>query len=141
MDRSLKDTIKFLDDTNTMDDSRASDIAHQLKFSEVLDLVSAIKSNDVNKAKELLVKYDDRFARAPAETEESITNEYSSIPSIKPISSKSPTVSSQNNRPGQPSAEDEENAGDELNAVMTDPGTKNRPEVRQIQDLLKRMKR
>jgi hypothetical protein len=99
MDKNLSSVIKFLDDTASISDAEISNIAKQLKFSEVLDLVGFVGKGDTAAAKTIVAKYDDRFISQPAEpTEEAITNEYSNVPTaakttsmFKPVAPKKPT--------------------------------------------------
>lgn len=141
-DRSLKDIIKFVDSTNSIDDADISQLTQQLKFSDVLDLVSAIKANDTDSAKNILVKYDDRFAvSAPAA-------EPQQEAMIKPVGSTTtttgqsafPKIAPKGNLPSTANATQQ---GDEedLDAIVQDPANKNRPEVKQIQNLLQRMRK
>lgn len=139
-DRSLKDVIRFLDPSGAMSDADVAAVASKLKFTEVLDIITAVGKDDLSKARDMLAKYDQRFATA---AEESITNEYSSVPAtnksafkpIKPVGS-APTMAQ---RPTNPNgAQDDE---DDVDSVLADPANKNKPEVRQIQSLLQRMGR
>ena len=47
-DRNLRDIIKFVDASNSITDAEIAEITKQLKFSDVLDLVSAVKSGDTS---------------------------------------------------------------------------------------------
>lgn len=152
MDKSLSSVIKFLDDTGSVSDAEVSNIAKQLKFSEVLDLVSLVGKDETQKAKEILAKYDDRFTsttpaepEAPVMPEESITNEYSNVPTaprtssmFKPIAPKSAQKPSPTTT-GQQSAGDlgnDENLQSELDsAEQSGHGA----EVNQIKSLLQRI--
>ena len=62
----------------------------------------------------------------------------SSFKPIKPVGS-SPTIARPNTNPNGP--QDDDSEGQELDTALQDPQTKNRPEVRQIQSLLQRMKK
>lgn len=144
-DRSLRDIIKFVDSTNSIDDADISQLTQQLKFSDVLDLVSAIKANDTDSAKNILVKYDDRFAVSAPAVE---PQQEASIPTIKPVGSTTtttgqsafPKIAPKGNLPSTANATQQ---GDEedLDAIVQDPANKNRPEVKQIQNLLQRMRK
>jgi cell division septation protein DedD len=153
MDKSLSSVIKFLDDTGSVSDAEVSNIAKQLKFSEVLDLVSLVGKDETQKAKEILAKYDDRFTsttpaepEAPAMPEESITNEYSNVPTaprtssmFKPVAPKSaqkpsPTTTGQQQTPAD--LENDEELQSQLDgAAHSGHGA----EVNQIKSLLQRI--
>ena len=138
-DRSLKDVLRFLDPSGDMSDADIAQVSQELKFTEVLDLVTKVGEDDVDGARNILSKYDDRFT---------IAKEYSSVPTtnmsgssfkpIKPVGS-SPTTAGPNTKPNSP--QDNDTEGSELDTALQDPQTKNSPEVRQIQSLLQRMKR
>ncbi len=140
-DRSLKDVIRFLDPSGDMSDADVAAVASKLKFTEVLDIITAVGKDDLDKARTMLAKYDQRFATG---AEESITNEYSSVPStnksgfkpIRPVGS-APTMANKPANPNGPQSDED----DDVDAVLADPMNKNKPEVRQIQSLLQRMKR
>jgi hypothetical protein len=141
-DRSLKDVIRFVDPSGDMTDADIAAISGKLKFTEVLDIITYVGNDELNKARDILSKYDSRFA---ASQEESITNEYSNVPTanrpsgfkpIKPIGS-TPSIAGKPTNPNGQQASGEEDADDLLN----DPANQNRPEVKQIQSLLQRMKR
>jgi hypothetical protein len=153
MDKNLSSVIKFLDDTGSISDAEISNIAKQLKFSEVLDLVGFVGKGDTQAAKAIVAKYDDRFTSAtPQEepAEESITNEYSSIPPVpptstsgfKPIAPKqagtqqkpSPTATGQQ-QPGQ-NFDDNEDLQNALDGAEQAGHT---AEVNQIRSLLQRI--
>lgn len=131
-DRSLKDVLRFLDPSGDMSDADIAQVSQELKFTEVLDLVTKVGEDDVAGARNILSKYDDRFT---------IAKEYSSVPTtnmsgssfkpIKPVGSLPTTAGPPNN----------DTEGSKLDTALQDPQTKNRPEVRQIQSLLQRMKR
>lgn len=155
-DRSLKDVLQFLDPSGSMTDADIAGVSKDLKFTEILDIITYVGKDDLDSAREILAKYDDRFATAASTEQESterpqeqITQEYSSVPTsakpsgfkpIKPV----PTIAGKPTNPNpstsqtqQPGQEDEE----DLNTLLTDPATKNKPEVKQIQSLLQRMQR
>jgi hypothetical protein len=141
-DRSLKDVIRFVDPSGEMSDADIATISSKLKFTEVLDIITAVGKDDLSSARSILSKYDSRFSSADS-AEEGITNEYSNVPAtakpngfkpIKPIGSTPSIAGNPTNPNGQ---QDAEGADDLLN----DPANKNRPEVKQIQSLLQRMKR
>ena len=152
MDKSLSSVIKFLDSTGSLSDAEISNIAKELNFSEVLDLVSFVGKNDTQAAKEILAKYDDRFTSEPTaepapemQPEESITNEYSNVPSaprtssmFKPVAPKSaqkssPTTTGQNKPTDL--ANDEELQSELDTARQSGHGA----EVNQIKNLLQRI--
>ena len=140
-DRSLKDVIRFVDPSGNMSDADVATVASKLKFTEVLDIITAVGKDDLDAARSMLAKYDQRFATG---AEESITNEYSSVPStnksafkpIRPVGS-APTMANKPTNPNGPQVDDQ----DDVDNVLADPMNKNKPEVRQIQSLLQRMKR
>lgn len=150
MDKSLSSVIKFLDSTGSLSDAEVSNIAKELKFSEVLDLVSFVGKNDTQAAKQILAKYDDRFTSEPttepaqaARPEESITNEYSNVPTaprttsmFKPVAPKSAQKPSPTTT-GQQSglANDEELQAELDTAKQSGHGA----EVNQIKNLLQRI--
>jgi hypothetical protein len=153
MDKSLSSVIKFLDSTSSLSDAEISNIAKELKFSEVLDLVSFVGKNDTQAAKQILAKYDDRFtsetgAEPAQETqpEESITNEYSNVPTaprtssmFKPIAPKaaqkpSPTTTGQQNTPAD--LDNDEELQSELDTAQH---SGHGAEVNQIKSLLQRI--
>lgn len=153
MDKSLSSVIKFLDSTASLSDAEVSNIAKELKFSEVLDLVSFVGKNDTQAAKQILAKYDDRFTSEPntepeqeTRPEESITNEYSNVPSapktnsmFKPVAPKSaqqpsPTTTGQQSTPAD-LANDEELQSELDTARQSGHGA----EVNQIKNLLQRI--
>lgn len=158
MEKNLSSVIKFLDDTGEISDAEISNVARQLKFSEVLDLIGFVGKGDDKAAKAILSKYDDRFSsepdqglpKEPESAEESITNEYSSIPPVpptttsafKPIAPKqtgtqqqpSPTTTGQENKPG--SFDDNE---DLQNALDQAEQSGHSAEVNQIRSLLQRI--
>lgn len=132
-DRSLKDIIRFLDPSGEISDGEIANIANDLKFSEVLDLISAVSDDKVDAGRTILTKHDPRF---------SITQEYAGAAGaqaggfkpIKPISA-SPTIAGTPTNPNGPQGAEE---GD-LDALVNDPTKKNDPNVKQIQSLLQRM--
>jgi cell division septation protein DedD len=151
MDKSLSSVIKFLDSTGSLSDAEISNIAKELKFSEVLDLVSFVGKNDTQAAKQILAKYDDRFTSEPTaepaqatQPEESITNEYSNVPTaprttsmFKPVAPKSaqqpsPTTTGQQ---GTDLANDEQLQSELDTAKQSGHGA----EVNQIKSLLQRI--
>jgi len=148
-DRSLKDVIQFLDPSGSMDDGDIAGISKDLKFTEILDIITYVGKDDLTAARDILAKYDDRFASTGASQEqpqEQITQEYSSVPTapratgFKPIK-PTPTIAG---KPTNPNPSQQAQSGEEeqdLNAMLTDPTMKNKPEVRQIQNLLQRMQR
>lgn len=153
-DRSLKDIIRFVDPSGEISDADIASLTSDLKFTEVLDLISYVGKDDMTSARDILAKYDPRFSTGAEEpssepTEEQITQEYSQVPvakkpagfkPIKPV----PTIAGKpvNPNPSQQPAQQADNEEPEdVNAVLNDPMNRNRPEVKQIQSLLQRMKR
>lgn len=131
-DRSLKDIIRFLDPSGEISDAEIASISNSLKFSEVLDLISSVSDDKVDAGRAILSKHDPRF---------SVTQEYAQVPGapqsgFKPIkpTGASPTIAG---HPTNPNGMD--NSEDDLNTLVNDPMTKNKPEVRQIQSLLQRL--
>jgi len=127
-DRSLKDVIRFLDPSGSISDADIATVTKDLKFTEVLDLITNVGKDKIDDARNILAKYDSRFA---------IAQEYSSVPTtnqnkFKPIrptgSSTTPTTTGQ----------EEESSIDDL---VNDPKKQNDPNVRQIKNLLQRMQR
>lgn len=138
-DRSLADVIRFVDPSGDITDADIASITKDLKFTEVLDIITAVGKDDLDSARNILSKHDQRFVTAA----EGITNEYSSVPAakrpsgfkpIKPIGSTPTIAGTPTNPNGQ--AGDEEADADE---ILANPANKNKPEVRQIQSLLQRM--
>lgn len=136
-DRSLKDVIRFVDPSGDITDADIAAISNKLKFTEVLDLITYVGKDDLSSARQILSKYDSRF---------NVAKEYSNVPTsavkkasgfapIKPIGS-TPTIAS---KPTNPNGQQTD--GDDTDEILNDPANKNRPEVRQIQSLLQRMKR
>jgi len=136
-DRSLKDVIRFVDPSGDMSDADIAQVGRELKFTEVLDLITKVGEDDVDGARNILAKYDDRFTVAK-EYSNATPGSGSSFKPIKPVGS-SPTMARPNINPNGP--QDDDTEGSELDTALQDPQTKNRPEVRQIQSLLQRMKR
>jgi hypothetical protein len=136
-DRSLKDVIRFVDPSGDMSDADIAQVGRELKFTEVLDLITKVGEDDVDGARNILAKYDDRFNVA-REYSNARPGPGSSFKPIKPVGS-SPTMARPPTNPNGP--QDDDTEGAELDTALQDPQTKNRPEVRQIQSLLQRMKR
>jgi hypothetical protein len=138
-DRSLKDVIRFVDPSGDMSDADIASISKDLKFTEVLDLITYVGKDDLDSARNILAKYDQRFT---------VAQEYSTVPtanksqfkSIKPVGT-APTIAGKPTNPNGSQQGSEDQDSEDLNTLMTDPATKNKPEVRQIQSLLQRMKR
>lgn len=132
-DRSLKDIIRFLDPSGEISDSEIASIANDLKFSEVLDLISAVSDDKVDAGRNILSKHDPRFGVAK-EYAGAAGTQPSGFKPIKPIGS-SPTIAGTPTNPNGPQGNDQE----DLEALVTDPMNKNKPEVKQIQSLLQRL--
>lgn len=133
-DRSLKDIIRFLDPSGEISDSEIASISNDLKFSEVLDLISAVSDDKVDAGRNILSKHDPRF---------SVAQEYAGAAGARPsgfkpiqpqgtVGSLPSTANKQTNPNGPQDQED-------LEALVTDPMNKNKPEVKQIQSLLQRL--
>jgi len=147
-DRSLKDIVRFADPSGEISDADIASITGDLKFSEVLDLISAVSKDDMDAARSILSEYDPRFSVASSpetQPEESITNEYAGAAGAKPSGFKpikpQGTVGSLPSTANAPTNPNGEMGGDEedLNALVNDPAKKNDPNVKQIQSLLQRM--
>ncbi len=133
-DRSLKDIIRFLDPSGEISDSEIASIANDLKFSEVLDLISAVSDDKVDAGRNILSKHDPRF---------SVAQEYAGAAGARPSGFKPiqpqgtvgslPSTANKATNPNGP--QDQE----DLEALVTDPMNKNKPEVKQIQSLLQRL--
>jgi hypothetical protein len=130
-DRSLKDIIRFLDPSGEISDSEIASIANDLKFSEVLDLISAVSDDKVDSGRNILSKHDPRFSVAQEYAGASGAQSGGFKP-IKPIGT-SPTIAGTPTNPNGP--QDQE----DLESLVTDPMNKNKPEVKQIQSLLQRL--
>jgi len=153
MDKNLSSVIKFLDDTGSLSDAEISNIAKELKFSEVLDLVSFVGKGDNAAAKQILSKYDDRFTSTANDTqgteepqEESITNEFSTVPTAPKTTSMfkpAPPIGTQ--KPSPTTTGQQSNTGDLDNdeELQTDLDTAQKSghgaEVNQIKSLLQRI--
>ena len=135
-DRSLKDIIRFLDPSGEISDAEIASISNALKFSEVLDLISAVSDDKVDSGRNILSKHDPRFT---------VAQEYAGASGAQPSGFKPikpqgtvgslPTTA---NKPTNPNGPQDSEQGD-LEAMVTDPMNKNKPEVKQIQSLLQRL--
>ena len=142
-DKSISDIIKFVDPTGSIDDATVSSISRQLKFTEVLDLVSAVKKNDTETAKDILSKYDDTFSSATSEQ----PAQEAAIPPIKPTATTTgqsafPKIQPQGQSNNLPGTANQAAAGQEdqdLNQLINDPTKQNDPNVRQLKSLLQKM--
>jgi len=130
-DRSLKDIIRFLDPSGEISDSEIASIANDLKFSEVLDLISAVSDDKVDAGRNILSKHDPRFSVAQ-EYAGAASAQQGGFKPIKPVGS-SPTIAGTPTNPNGPDNQED------LEALVTDPMNKNKPEVKQIQSLLQRL--
>lgn len=152
-DRSLSDIIRFLDPTGDINDGDIASITKDLKFTEVLDLISYVGKDDLSAARDILSNYNPRFSTgaeepSPEPAEEQITQEYSSVPTVnksgfKPIKPV-PTIAGKptNPNPGQKTGQTTDLDGEvDVDNMLADPMNRNKPEVRQIQSLLQRMNR
>ncbi len=130
-DRSLKDIIRFLDPSGEISDAEIASISSDLKFTEVLDLISAVSDDKVDSGRNILSKHDPRFGVAK-EYAGAAGARSSGFKPIKPVGS-SPTIAGTPTNPnGAQDAED-------LDSLVNDPMSKNKPEVKQIQSLLQRL--
>ncbi len=130
-DRSLKDIIRFLDPSGEISDAEIASIANDLKFSEVLDLISAVSDDKVDAGRDILSKHDPRFGVAQ-EYAGATGARSSGFKPIKPVGT-SPTIAG---TPTNPNGMDNR---EDLDSLMNDPMSKNKPEVKQIQSLLQRL--
>jgi hypothetical protein len=135
-ENSLKDIVKFLDPTGEIDDNDIQDISSQLRFSEVLDLVSAIKAEEMDAGREILSAYDERFKKAGEEAPDLETQE-SAIQPIPSTTSSFPKIAPKN----LPSTANNKNYDDEneVDQLLNDPNKQNDPNVKQIKSILQRM--
>ena len=132
-DRSLKDIIRFLDPSGEISDAEIASISNNLKFTEVLDLISAVSDDKVDSGRNILSKHDPRF---------NVAQEYAGAQGaqqggfkpIKPVGT-SPTIAGTPTNPNGPQDPEQ----DDLESLVTDPMNKNKPEVKQIQSLLQRL--
>jgi len=137
-DRSLSDIIRFLDPTGGISDSDIADITKDLKFTEVLDLISFVSKDDFNSARNILVNHNERFGTG-GKTEE-ITREYSTVPTVnksgfKPIR-PSPTIAGNSLNTNKTQKKYVYSTTD---LIINDPKNQNKPEIRQIKNLLQRI--
>ena len=63
-DRSLNDIIRFLDPSGEISDAEIASIANELKFTEVLDLISAVSDDKVDAGRSILSKHNPKFTVA-----------------------------------------------------------------------------
>lgn len=132
-DRSLKDIIRFMDPSGEISDGEIASIANDLKFSEVLDLISAVSDDKVDAGRNILSKHDPRFSVAQ-EYAGATGAQSGGFKPIKPVGT-SPTIAG---TPTNPNGPQDAEQGD-LESLVTDPMNKNKPEVKQIQSLLQRL--
>ena len=132
-DRSLNDIIKFLDPSGEISDAEIASISNSLKFTEVLDLISAVSDDKVDAGRNILSNHDPRFSVAQEYAGASGAQQGGFKP-IKPVGT-SPTIAGTPTNPNGP----QDNEQDDLEALVTDPMNKNKPEVKQIQSLLQRL--
>jgi len=133
-DRSLKDIIRFLDPSGEIGDAEIASISNALKFSEVLDLISAVSDDKVDSGREILSKHDPRFAVAK-EYANATTAQPGGFKPIKPQGTVG-SLPSTANAPTNPNGPNNE---EDLNSLINDPAKKNDPNVKQIQSLLQRL--
>lgn len=130
-DRSLTDIIRFLDPSGEIGDADIASISSALKFTEVLDLISAVSDDKVDFGRNILAKHDPRFGVAK-EYAGAAASSTGGFKPIKPIGS-SPTMAQKPTNPNGP--QDVE----DLDSLVNDPMSKNKPEVKQIQSLVQRL--
>lgn len=133
-DRSIKDIIRFLDPSGEISDAEIASISNSLKFTEVLDLISAVSDDKVDAGRDILSKHDPRF---------SVAQEYAGAPGaqssgFKPIKPQG-TVGSLPTTGGAPTNPNGDQGQEDLDSLVSDPMNKNKPEVKQIQSLLQRL--
>jgi hypothetical protein len=142
-DRSIKDIIRFLDPSGEISDAEIASISNSLKFSEVLDLISAVSDDKVDAGRNILSKHDPRFSvtHAPeTQPEESITNEYSNVPLAPKTTGMFKPIAPQGTQRPSPTTTGQQGSDQEdLNALVNDPSKQNDPNVKQIQNLLQRL--
>lgn len=141
-DRSLKDLIRFLDPSGDISDADIAELTSNLKFTEVLDLISNVGKDDLEAARHILNNYDERF---------NVAKEYTSVPTaaggsgFKPIkpqgtvgklpgAGSAPQAGSKTNNTNQ-----NELDGEDLTGMLDDPSNQNNPDVKQIKNLLQRL--
>jgi hypothetical protein len=141
MERSLTDLIRFLDQSGSMSDSDVANVSQKMKFTDVLDVVTAMSKGDETAARTIMANYDDRFTVAQEYSSVPTANKTSGFKPIKPVGS-SPTMAKQPTNPNGPQAQQGQDGEEQdVNNMLADPANKNKPEVRQIQSLLQRMQR
>jgi hypothetical protein len=133
-DRSLADVIRFVDPSGDISDADIASITKNLKFTEVLDLITHVGKDDLDSARQLLSKYDQRF---------SIAKEYTSIPMTGKSKSMFEPIRPKGSVSITPMSRGQGDVGDdsELDAMLQDPTKQNDPNVKQIKSILQRMKR
>jgi hypothetical protein len=135
-DRSLTDVIRFADPSGEISDAEISSISNSLNFSEVLDLISSVSKDDMDSARNILSKHDPRFGVAK-EYAGAAGARASGFKPIKPQGTVG-SLPSTANAPTNPNGPQSNDQGD-LEAMVSDPMNKNKPEVKQIQSLLQRL--
>lgn len=117
-DRSLADVIRFVDPSGNIGDADIAGITRDLKFTEVLDLITYVGKDDLDSARNVLSKHDERFR---------VAKEYT----FKPIG---PQGSS-----GSSSTMGGEKKGKTVDDMIKDPNKQGDPNIQQIQRILKRI--
>lgn len=156
-DRNLRDIIKFVDASNSITDAEIAEITKQLKFSDVLDLVSAVKSGDTSAAKEILKNYTTSFDFSSSAGNSEEQTQQEAIQPIKPVGSttsttgqsafpkiapkNSPTLSGSAGTTTLAGTDQQDQQETDLGQLMNDPTKQNDPNVRQIKNLLTRMQK
>lgn len=89
--RSLKDIIRFLDPSGDISDADISTITKDLKFTEVLDLISDVSSDNIDSARNILSNYNQRFSTGISKntSNEQMTTE-DGLPGIKTSNTAQP---------------------------------------------------
>lgn len=146
MDRSLRDVIRFLDPSGDITDADIAGLSKKLKFTDVLDVITSVSNDDIPKAREILTHYDNRFSIAKEYVQPTAkigggVRKPGGFKPIKPVGT-SPTTTGSTTAPTNPNGTDTDDQQEQdVNALITDPATKNKPEVQQIAKLLQRMNR
>jgi hypothetical protein len=138
-DRSLKDLIRFLDPSGDISDADIAELTSNLKFTEVLDLISNVGKDDLEAARNILNNYDERF---------NVAKEYTAMPTkpagsgFKPIKPQGTVGQLPSTAPaaGQTNSTNQnELDSEDLTGMLDDPSNQNNPDVKQIKNLLQRL--
>jgi hypothetical protein len=126
-DRSLADVIRFADPSGEIGDADIAAITRKLKFTEVLDLITYVGRDDLDNARNILAKYDQRFT---------VAKEYSSVPTAAKTQSMFKSA-----KPIGTSGTQNKDEEESLDSYINDPTRQNDPNVKQIKSILQRMSR